>query len=104
MNKKTTDFIAKKLKGPILSRLRKWVLETLMKKFLGRVIGGPWGWIAGFALDKIWKPYIKPAWDRLVRWGQKYFRKKELVKKGKKTAEAKDGDEWKDAVDDLFND
>lgn len=104
MKKKTTDSIAKNLKGPVLSWLRKWVLEFLMIKVFGKIIGGPLGWLFGIAFDKIWKPFIKPAWDRLVRGGQKYFRKKELVKKGKKTAEAKDGDEWKKAVDDLFSD
>ena len=104
MKKAWVDIASKYLKGPGLAWLRKWVLEFLMKKVLGKVVGGVYGWIIGFAFDKIWKPYIKPAFDRLVRWGQKFFRKRELVKKGKKTKDAKDGDEWKNSVDNFFGD
>lgn len=104
MNKKTTDSIAKTLKGPVIDWLRKWVLEFLMKKVLGRVVGGAYGWIIGFAFDKIWKPYIKPLLLRAIRFVKKKLRTKELRKKGEKTAEAKDADEWKAAVDDMYSD
>lgn len=89
-------------KGPILSWLRKWVLEFLMKKILGRVIGGPWGWVFAFVFDRIWNPYIVPAYKSTIRFVKKYFRKKELVKKGKKTEEAKDAKGWKNAIDNFF--
>jgi len=91
------------LKGPVLSFLRKWVLEFLMKKVLGRVVGGVYGWVITFAFDKIWKPIIVPIWNRIVRALQKYVIHRELVRKGKKTEEAKSGDEWKSAIDDLFD-
>ena len=80
---------------------RTWLVKTLLKKYLPKLISGPWGWIVTIFGEKLFDKVLKPAWNWIARKGYALTRKWERKPKIKKFENAKTESEFNDSFDDL---
>ena len=73
----------------------------LLKKFLPKVISGPWGWIISFVGEKLFDKVLRPAWNflmiKIYAFTNWMLRKKRVERFEK----AKNETDFDDSFDDL---
>lgn len=80
---------------------RTWLVKTLLKKYLPKLLTGPWGWIVTIFGEKLFDRVLKPSWDFIWRKAHSSWSKFKRRKKAKKLEEAKNESDFDDAFDDM---
>lgn len=81
--------------------VRTWLVKTLLKKYLPKLISGPWGWIVTIFGEKLFDKAIKPAWNWLNRKAYAITQKWKRKPKAKRLENAKTENEFDDSFDDM---
>jgi hypothetical protein len=81
--------------------VRTWLVKTLLKKFLPRLISGPWGWLITFFGEKIFAKYVRPVWNFLTRKAYAITRKILRKPKAKRLENADNETDFDSSVDDM---
>lgn len=89
--------MAKKVKTPIYDMLRALVMALL---YASKLVTGPYGWLAKVLVPKVMDLIIKPIFVKMRN--SKLLKK--FKKKSKKTTEAYENAQTKDAARDAFRD
>jgi len=90
----------KSLKG-LWPTIRTWLVKTLLKKLLPKIVGGPWGWIVSFIGEKVFDKYLKPFWGKLSAMAYATYNKMKRKPKVKEFENAKTESEFDDSFDNL---
>ena len=81
--------------------VRTWLVKTLLKKYLPKLISGPWGWIVTFFGEKIFDKVIKPGWNWIMRKGYALTRKWKRKPKARRLENARTESDFDSSVDDM---
>lgn len=76
-------------------------MKVALFKIFGRVLGGPWGWIATEIGERLFTKVLKPLYQLTLRKVRVYIKKKTFKKKGKRVEEAKNENDFDSSFDDL---
>lgn len=78
-------------------KVREFLIRSVLVRWIPRLAGGAWGWIASFALDWI----LRPVYDFAVRKMIVWIRKKKHNEQGQKLEQSKTEDEFNHSSDNL---
>jgi hypothetical protein len=78
-------------------KLRDFLIRSVLVRWIPKVVGGPWGWIASFAVDWILQPVYKYTVRRLIVW----IRKKKNNERGTDLEQSKTEDDFNSSSDSL---
>lgn len=81
--------------------IRTWLVKTLLKKFLPKLISGPWGWVVTFFGEYVFDKVLKPGWEYITRKGFALWRKMFNMKKAKKLENSKTENDFDRSFDDM---
>jgi hypothetical protein len=78
-------------------KVREFLIRSVLIRWIPRVAGGFWGWIATFAIDWILQPVYEFTVRKLIVW----IRKKKNNEQGRKLEQSKTEDEFDHSSDNL---
>ena len=81
--------------------VRTWLVKTLLKKYLPKIVSGPWGWVVTFFGEKLFDKVLKPGWNWVTRKAYALTRKWKRKSKAKKLENAKTESDFDDSFDNM---
>lgn len=80
---------------------RKWLVQTLIKRYLPKLVGGVWGFLAVLVGEFILDKALKPAWNWVARKSNAMFNKIKRKPKAKRLEDANTETDFDDSFDDM---
>ena len=77
------------------------MVKTLLKKFLPKLISGPWGWVVTFVGEKVFDKILKPLWKYISRKAYAITRKIQRKPKVKRLENADNESDFDSGVDSM---